>query len=319
ELLQALPNREEIMEATAEGDLSALSQLLPMPSHADIPSLFKELRELQELFGSELSLEQRAAFFSIFLTYAQGEGIGQETESPKDAFRDSVELAQHLREIARDADATLPSLEQRLTYLQGRKATLAGIIRLPEEEVGNTLDRVEAGSRSASTKSLLNLMGIFRYLRSTANFVELEQAMNGALFRMRSSVGRIRALFVGRGTPQAEAAELLRGEWEEEKVEALQSGENFETQKEVVRAFLERERATLEEGLLSTLSPEKKKEIVEKMVALEAHALANAENPTELREALEEIRALLLEAQTLARAHRPFPLRLFDALRDFLS
>lgn len=318
ELLQALPEPAMVLDAVSQGNLAALARILPAPASSDLPAILKELQELRTLLGPDGSREQRASLLSLLIARAQE--TAEKKVNTKDAFRDSVELAQHLREVARDSEAALPSLEERLSYLQGRRTTLAGVVHLPEDDVEKNLDRIQGGAGSASTKSLLNLVGIFRYLGSTANFIELEHAMNRALSSMRSGISRIRAFFAQSETPQAEAAALLTEEWgwEERQVEELQKGEHLEVQREAVRAFLAAERASLEEELMARLSASERQEFVERMLALEANALASAENPTELRTALGEIRAHILALQERARGKRPLFLRLLDPLHDFL-
>ena len=315
QLIGALPTSAAIVQAAEQGDLAALTGLLPASSPKDLPSLVSELRMLEDLLGFAAPGTKRTSL--LMRVHAQETAGAESIAGPQDALRDSLALAEHLRAIApRDPDAT-SSLEEQIANLQKRRATLAGILHIEEEAVTANLNRAGAGAHDRSTKSFLSLVGIFRYLHSTANFQALEREFTDALSRMHSGMQRIRSFFARGVSPQAEAAAILINGGESGIVTAL-NGENIEAQRASLRA-LARDAEDRLQPLLRTLEEGKRREFTDRIALFESSRLNTAANEEEFRAALGELDGIIRDAQTAARARKNFFFRTVYALQDFFG
>lgn len=318
-LLQDLPHADAVRKAAQEGDLATIAAFLPAPTKEDVAGIVRELQTLRGFFVEEEGSAHRSSPGAFLPARALAQEIaGKEPVDAKDAFRESVELTQKLRAIAEDPAQGLPPLEERLAYLQKRGDVLAGIINLPTQKVKDQLQNVQDGLPAQSTHSLLNLVGLFRYLRNTPNFAAAEISLASSVERMQSGIARLRSsLFGQRMVPQAEAVSLLEQEWGKSTLATFQEGGDLTARKEILQQFVGRERANLD-PLLQRLSPDEREKF-ETQFAETQSKIASAENPTAVRNAMEEWERQMTQLQKEARMQRTIFLRFIYVLQDFFG
>ena len=302
-----------LKKAAEAKNLEQVIRLLPK-SKRSLPVLSKEL----ETFTAEFGEEQPSLLRSLW-EQTLGKVLAAEEEKgidPTERFHTSVSLLHRMREQAKNPDAALPPLEERLEYLMNRKDALGGVVHLPSDEVEDKLEEVEKGVKSTSSHKLLSLIGIVRYIRSTANFVALEESFTQATSVMRGSFGRVTSLFTFDVSPTAEAADMLQSAGEETLLQALTGGD-VSLQKDALSAFLMSQRQDLE-PLLVTLDEAERTALTGELTALE-EKVADAETPTDLRVILNDFRATAENIEAKARAQKNFVVRFLYRVQDFFN
>ena len=236
------------------------------------------------------------------------------TMTTKERFIDAINLLKKMRAQARDPNAALPSLEERLEYLQNRHYALAGIVHIDSVELKEKLSDVEDGVRKPSRKSLIKFAGVMQFIRSSANFEKIENTFTSAVRNLRTGFGRMKGIFA-RGvtlSPRAEAASILEDGGLHDLAEKLK-GENLEEQKQVLLS-----------DLFSTLPLLGELDVAERQ-SVEARAqkirdeLKVAQTIGDVHIAVFEWSVLIQDIQGIARSKKNFLNRFGYRIRDFFG
>lgn len=309
-LLQNLPGQKELHEAAIEGKLSVVRDYLPTPTKNLQRSLaeVEEYRHLLETHYPDLFVSRG----SLLLPKA----IADETPLPLDAKEGLVEsifLRKRMEGLGIDPKTGLSSLENDIGNLMKRKKTLSGIIGIMEEDLDKELGSAQETIDSPSTKRLLNVRGIFLYLRTTANFVTLEKTYRSAVTDMRTGIARVGSLFsFYRFSPSVEAAELLGGEL----AASLQNPDMEEKKKATVVLFGLQN--PLIESMLQELPEEERTMHVDAFERIHEEASA-AKTPVEIQQTITSFSDALFALERDARSERSILRRPIYFLQDFFG
>ncbi|HLC75801.1 MAG TPA: hypothetical protein VJB82_01625 [Candidatus Peribacterales bacterium] len=311
-LMRKLPQREELIKEAEKGNLVAVQALLPEPSQ----TLEKRLREVgqydrllrqefPDLFVQKQSL--------IFPPSAYADETNEDPADAKEGFVDSVFLRKRMEALGIDPRTGLPSLEQDIENLSSRKNTLAGIIGIVESDVGDSLDEAKQGVEEPSTKSLINIMGIFAYIRSTANFDNLEQTYNAAFSRMNTGFGKIQSLFAwGEISPRAEAAGILGAD-----MTAALSSPDLEAKTKAVHTLMDSQEYAVQE-LLQQL-PDEERETYTQNFSRVSDEVDLARNADDLERVIDSYSSALMMLESDARSQQGIMKRMVYGIQDFFG
>lgn len=305
-LLRNFPDRNELLLAANDGNLSVMLDHLPEPTQNTQKSL-DQLREIMINFPDEFAKEG-----SLLLPKA----VADETPLPMDAKEglvESVFLRRRMEALGIDPNTGLASLDQDIKNLTERKKTLAGIIGIMEEDLEKELEDAEGSIKQPTTRSLLNVKGIFLYLRATANFETLEKTYRGAVADMRTGMAKFQSLFSFRQfSPNVEAAELVGGEL----AASLQSPDIGEKKKGTLELFDMQN--PLIESMLQELPENERSAHADAFARIRQEATA-AEVSAELEQAIVLFSDALTALENDARSEQSILRRPLYFLQDFFG
>ena len=321
-LLYTLPGREDLMAAANSGDIETVIRLMP-EGNADIAEISRKITVIEDGFPDIVEeIETNEEISLILKAFASHVGESEE-EDVKIKFKRSVSLLGKMRAKAADPNEKLPDLEERLNYLIDRRNSISGIIGIASDNVENDLGKVKGEVRGTltsgnpnKTEKLLNLSGIFEYIRSTANFETLEKRFTNAKGSMRSGMGKLIAIFTFGGAPEAEAAEILSEEGNTDMLQAVKE-DNVEKQKESIRLLLSSNIKNLE-PVLSKISEAEKQSFNEKIEAWQTK-LDSAQTPSDMSVLLGELQTYLDETEAIAREKNGCFKRTMYFIHDFFG
>ena len=312
QLMRTLPQKEEIVRKAKEGNLIAVYELLPEPRES-VELRLLEVEEYDTLLREQYSDAFDALHTFRVLPVAFADEHVRGSADAKDGFMDSAFLRKRMESLGIDPRTGLPSLEQDIENLSKRKNTLAGIIGIVESDVEENIDDAKENLQEPSTRSLINIMGIFSYIRTTANFDALEETYGNAVARMNTGFQKVQSLFVWNDiSPRAEASELLG----EEITDALASADLHEKKSAVISLMQSQEYVVHE--LLNTL-PEENREAHVRNLSKTEEEVNLARNVEDLERAIGSYSNTLTVLESEARLQHGFMKRIIFEMQDFFG
>ncbi len=294
----------EVQQAVRSKDIQTLTDALPRPRRS-LNQLTNSLRTYEGAFSSG---GEEAAHLDGFVAFAAGE----EEETAKSAFLDSVNLLMDMRARAQDPEAAAITLDENIEYLQSRKALLSGVIGKSENELNRDINDLSAAGDKKTSKSIISAVNLARFIRSSENFQRAETLYWGAARRM--SYGFL-GLFTMRD-PTARATDFTFNKLTAEQLRGLKS-KNLEDKKESLKSVF-REHGKESTSIISTLADEDRRVFEDRFATLILD-MNNAEDVQDLQEVLTTWYTLMTNLQEAYKGRRNLLYRLTFSVKSYLG